>query len=152
RSRRGGSSIRIGRGLEAEGRGRRTPPDGTEPGVGRATRHGGGRRSSEEPAMSAQGPIITVARWQLSVEGVESVLPLLADLRRRTLAEPGCQGYDVFRSVETPGELLLVERYRDDAALQAHRTSKHYQELVVQRILPLISARKVELLRAIEPA
>ena len=102
--------------------------------------------------MSAPGPIVSVARWQLSIEAVESILPLVAELRRQTLAEPGCRGYDVFRSVETPGQLLLLERYRDDAALEEHRASKHYRELVVQRILPLILGRKVELLRAIEPA
>jgi len=102
--------------------------------------------------MSTQGPIIVVARWQLSEEAMEGVLPLVADLRKQTLAEPGCQGYEVFRSEEIPGQLLLLERYRDDAAIKEHRASKHYQELVVQRIMPLISDRRVELLRAIETA
>ena len=101
--------------------------------------------------MSAQGPIVVVARWQLSAQSVEGVLDLLAELREQTLAEPGCQGYDVFRSTLSPEQLLLLERYRDDAAIAAHRASPHYQTLVVQRILPLISDRKVELLRAIEP-
>jgi len=101
--------------------------------------------------VSAQGPIVVVARWQLSAQSVEGVLDLLADLREQTLAEAGCQGYDVFRSTVSPEQLLLLERYRDDAAIAAHRASPHYQTLVVQRILPLIADRKVELLRAIEP-
>ena len=99
--------------------------------------------------MSA-GPITVVARWRLSAQTVEGVLTLVADLRQRSLEEPGCLGYDVFRSTDNAGELLLLERYRDDAAIEAHRNSKHYQEVVVQRIVPLIIERKVELLRAIE--
>ena len=102
--------------------------------------------------MSTQGPIVVVARWQLGTQTVDSVLALLVDLRERTLAEAGCLGYDVFRSADDPARLLLLERYRDDAAIETHRASKHYQELVVQRILPLISDRQVELLRAVDPA
>ena len=99
--------------------------------------------------MSTPGPIIVVARWQLNAQVVEGVLSLVADLRKQTLAEPGCLGYDVFRSAEDPAQLLLLERYRDDAAIEIHRASQHYQELVVRCILPLISDRQVELLRAI---
>lgn len=100
--------------------------------------------------MSAPGPITVVARWRVNAAAVDSVLALVAELRPHTLAEPGCLGYDAFRSADTPGELLLVERYRDQAAIEAHRGSAHYQGVVVQRILPLLSDRKVELLRSIE--
>jgi len=98
--------------------------------------------------MSAGGPIIVVARWRMRAEEVEGVLAIAAELRRQTLEEPGCLGYDVFRSVDAPGELLLLERYRDEAAVEAHRAAKHYQDLVVQRIVPLLADRQVELLKA----
>jgi quinol monooxygenase YgiN len=81
-------------------------------------------------------------------DAIEGVLALVAELRRETLVEPGCQGYDVFRNTDNPCEILLLERYRDDSAIEAHRGSAHYKDLVVQRILPLLSDRKVELLRA----
>ncbi|RQR29520.1 antibiotic biosynthesis monooxygenase [Burkholderia sp. Bp9143] len=102
--------------------------------------------------MSAQGEVIVVARWQLGAGAVEEVLNLVADLRDHTLAEPGCLGYDVFRSVANPGMLLVLERYKDEAANNEHRASEHYQELVVKRILPLISDRNVELLQTITPS
>jgi quinol monooxygenase YgiN len=98
--------------------------------------------------MSAAEPIIVVARWQMAEERIAAVLELVATLRQSTLAEPGCLGYDVFRSVENQGELLLLERYRDNAAIEAHRNSPHYKELVVERIIPLLTSRQVELLRA----
>jgi len=95
-------------------------------------------------------PITVVARWHVSAQDLEWLLAQMPELRQRTLAEPGCLGYDVFRSVTGAGELLLLERYTDDDAIAAHRRSAHYQEMVVKRILPIVSDRKVELLRAIE--
>lgn len=97
--------------------------------------------------MSAAGPIVVVARWRMAPEAVAEVLGLVAQLREQSLAEPGCQGYDAFQGVGVPGELLLLERYADHAAIEAHRASAHYQELVVRRILPLLSGRQVQLLR-----
>jgi quinol monooxygenase YgiN len=97
--------------------------------------------------MSAVAPIVVVARWRMAPETVPEVLALVASLREQSLAEPGCQGYEAFQSVGVPGELLLLERYADQAAIESHRASVHYQELVVQRILPLLAGRQVELLR-----
>lgn len=92
-------------------------------------------------------PVVVVARWQVSADRLGDVLAHVAELRERSLAEPGCLGYEVFRAVDAPASVLLLERYRDDAALEAHRQSAHYQALVVQRILPLLAARQVDILR-----
>ncbi len=75
------------------------------------------------------------------------VLALVAELRARSLEEPGCVSYEVLQSVDEPGAILLLERYRDGAALEAHRSTNHYRELVVERILPMLVDRKVELLQ-----
>ena len=63
------------------------------------------------------------------------------------LSEPGCLGYQVLRSLEDPAGLVLIESYRDEAALDAHLSSPHYQDLVVGRIRPLLTDRRVEFLR-----
>ena len=94
--------------------------------------------------MSEQ--IVTIGRWQMRKETFGDVLRLTAELRLKSLAEPGCLGYEVFQHVDDPGALLLLERYRDSAALELHRLSEHYRELVVNRILPLLETRHVELL------
>jgi len=96
--------------------------------------------------MSAPRPITVVARWHAGGGSVETILGLIAELRPRALAEPGCLGYDVFRHIDSPGELLLVERYRDETALEAHRASEHYQDFVVHRIVPLLASREVDIL------
>jgi len=91
--------------------------------------------------------ITVVARWQPASGALGEVLALIAELRPKSLAEPGCLAYEVYQSVDVPRSILLVERYRDQAALDAHKQSAHYQELVVGRVLPLLTDRRVELLQ-----
>ncbi|WP_208452726.1 putative quinol monooxygenase [Burkholderia gladioli] len=98
--------------------------------------------------MAAPAAITVVARWQALPGRTADVLVLAAALRRQSLAEPGCLGYEVFRGVDDPDTTLLLERYRDPVAVEAHRASPHYRELLVERILPLLAQRQVELLRA----
>jgi quinol monooxygenase YgiN len=92
-------------------------------------------------------PLTVVARWQVQAGAVEQVLALAAQLRRESLAEEGCLGYEVYRNVEAPASFVLVERYRDQAALDAHRESAHYQRLVVEGIRPWLEERQVEILK-----
>lgn len=70
--------------------------------------------------------------------------------RHSALAEPGCVGYEIFQSVDGPTQLVLVERYVDRAALDAHTRSAHYQELVAERIRPLLTDRQVHFLEAVD--
>ncbi|GGC70300.1 putative quinol monooxygenase [Undibacterium terreum] len=103
--------------------------------------------------MSAATQITVVARWQLADNALSEVLSALGKLRLASLEEPGCLGYEVYQSMEAQHHsLLLLERYRDNAALDAHRQSAHYQTLVVGRILPLLKDRRVEFLQARDPA
>lgn len=97
--------------------------------------------------MDSSEQIVTVAHWQVIPQSLPRVLELLAVLREKSLAEPGCVGYEVFSHVGNTESLLLLEHYRDHAALEAHRQSAHYRELVQQTILPLLATRSVELLR-----
>jgi quinol monooxygenase YgiN len=98
--------------------------------------------------MSAAGQITVVAQWKPIDNALDALLGIIAELRPKSLAEPGCLGYEVYRSLDEPQTLLLVERYRDEAAIEAHRQSEHYQSLVVGRVLPLLAERRVELLAA----
>lgn len=102
--------------------------------------------------MGAPMPIVVVARWHMDPASVAEVRTLAQELRRSSLAEPGCLGYEVFHSPTEPGTLLLLERYRDAAAVAAHQASPHYQALVVARIRPLLTDRQVELLQAVPAA
>ncbi|APR81174.1 Hypothetical protein A7982_06521 [Minicystis rosea] len=99
---------------------------------------------------SSREPVIVIARWHAAAESFDRVLALVAELRRQSLEEAGCLGYEVLRTFDEPNTLVLLERYRDGAALEAHRSSSHYRELLAGRILPMLTARRVEVLRACE--
>ena len=96
--------------------------------------------------MNAAEPVVVVAHWQTSADSLDAVLEHVAALRPRALGETGCLGYEVFRSADDPTALVLIERYRDQAALDTHLNSDHYQEFVVDRIRPLLTDRRVEFL------
>lgn len=97
--------------------------------------------------MEASEAVVVVAHWQTTPDAVDTVLACIAELAPQSIAEPGCLGYEAFRSVEDQTSFVLIERYRDDAALEAHAGSPHYQEIVVGRVRPLLTDRRVEILR-----
>ena len=100
--------------------------------------------------MSASENVVVIGRWQTNEQTLSEVLKLVADLQVQSLAEPGCLGYEVFHRTDDPAALLLLERYLDNTALESHRSSKHYRELVTGRILPMLKDRRVEFLSARE--
>jgi quinol monooxygenase YgiN len=98
--------------------------------------------------MSAAGEITIVARWLVADGAMDEVMAIVAELRPKSLGEEGCLGYEVYQAVRHPRGLLLLERYRDDAALEAHRQSAHYQALVVHGVVPLLEERQVEVFKS----
>jgi quinol monooxygenase YgiN len=56
--------------------------------------------------------------------------------------EPGCREYQVHRSADRPSEFLLYEQYDDEAAYAAHQASEHFERLIREQALPLLTSRK----------
>lgn len=96
--------------------------------------------------MATTEPVVVVAHWKTTEGALATVLAHVAALRPHSLAEPGCLGYEACQSVDDPTSLVLIEHYRDTTAQEAHVGSPHYQELVVERIRPLLTDRRVEIL------
>lgn len=76
-------------------------------------------------------------------DAVEQALRRMAPLVRRN--EPGCTLYHANRSVEHRDVFLLYEHYVDQAALEAHRTTEHFQAIIEGTIVPLLESRQREL-------
>ncbi len=57
-------------------------------------------------------------------------------------SEPGCAFYQASRSTENPDNFLLYEHYVDQAALEAHRTTPHFLEIIEGTIIPLLEKRE----------
>lgn len=56
------------------------------------------------------------------------------------LEEGGCLSFDVFVSTENAQQVILVEKYADEAALQAHWKSAH-MAMYVEQTGDMIAAR-----------
>jgi quinol monooxygenase YgiN len=60
------------------------------------------------------------------IEGKEEELKRhLLSLTAPTLAEPGAIAYDLYQSTMNPAEFVRIERWRDEAALEAHKMTPH---------------------------
>lgn len=70
-----------------------------------------------------QRPVVVYATFSPQPGHEEDVRKILTDLLGPTRAEDGCDIFDLYRH-ET--EFALFERYRDHAAVEAHRGTAHY--------------------------
>ncbi len=70
---------------------------------------------------------------------------LFQKLTRATRAEPGCRMYQAHRSLAEPRRFFLYEVYDNQAALDAHRQSLHFDELVQRGLFRIIENRAPEL-------
>lgn len=86
-----------------------------------------------------------IARYTLAPGNEDAVLALLPELAEASRAEPGNLGFEIYRSVEDERSVVLLERYASKEAFAAHRESAHFKELVLERIVPLLERRVVEL-------
>jgi autoinducer 2-degrading protein len=90
----------------------------------------------------SQQPIHVFARWQAKEGQVDQVLHLLIELSQKSREEEGNLFYQVHQSITDPNILMLFEGYKDEAALAAHRSSDHFQALVVGKALALLVSRE----------
>jgi quinol monooxygenase YgiN len=66
-----------------------------------------------------------VATIPVKAEHVEAMREALTGLTEATRQEPGCVAYDLYESAAAPGVFVTVERWTDQAALDAHMQSPH---------------------------
>jgi quinol monooxygenase YgiN len=96
------------------------------------------RAEKENTAM-----IVLVARYYVKAgqgDTVEAALKKMAPLVKAH--EPGCRLYQANRSRENADEFLLYEHYVDQAALEAHRETPHFKEIIEGTIVPLLERRE----------
>lgn len=69
-----------------------------------------------------------VATIPAKPEAVDAIRAALQTLVTATRAEEGCLAYDLFESGAAPGTFVTVERWTDQAALDAHLQMPHVAE------------------------
>lgn len=75
----------------------------------------------------------------------EEALGYFRQLTGPTRAEPGCRMYIVHRSTTEPRKFFLYEQYDDQAALDAHRASPHFERYAKGGLFPIIESRSPEI-------
>jgi quinol monooxygenase YgiN len=71
---------------------------------------------------------------------------VLAALRRMSALvkqhEPDCHAYQFSRSIDDPDALLFYELYADQAALDFHRQTAYFKEIVEGEVFPMLASRE----------
>ena len=89
-----------------------------------------------------------LVKWQVKEEKLDEVLSLITPLKQASRQEPGNLAYEVYQSQAERSVIFLREIYANAAAVEAHKASSHYQSLVVEQIMPLLSHREVHFVNA----
>ena len=72
--------------------------------------------------------VVLAVTWVAKPGKEAEVANIFRKLEEASRQEPGCLMYVVHRHRTDPRRFFIYEQYRDDAALEAHRQSPHFQE------------------------
>lgn len=100
--------------------------------------------------MENQNPVYVFATWRVQEGEIDNVLNLLKTVHDESIKEKGNLFYKIHQSNTDLNTLVLFEGYTDEDAVAQHRNSSHYQEVVVQKIIPLLEKRAVVLASPLE--
>jgi len=78
--------------------------------------------------------VVLAVTWVANPGHEEEVAETFRKLQAASRQEPGCLMYIVHRQVDNPARIFIYEQYRDSAALEAHRSSPHFQEYAVSAL------------------
>jgi autoinducer 2-degrading protein len=88
-----------------------------------------------------------IVKWKIKASETARILELLPEMAGKSKAEKGNISYAIYQSETDPNELILHECYVDAEAVEAHRSSEHYQRIVAGEILPHLELREVTFVR-----
>ena len=86
--------------------------------------------------------VVLIATWVAKPGHEADIERIIAAMTPPSRAESGCEAYQPHRSTEDPRVFLLYERYADEAAAEAHRTSEHFRTHVEGQALDLLERRE----------
>ncbi len=84
---------------------------------------------------------VAIAQYKARTGEVDRVAAALRNMLEPTRAEPGNLEYRVLRDPDQPGVFVLLERYADEAAFEAHLASPHFTTYLRGQVLPFLAER-----------
>lgn len=86
-------------------------------------------------------------KWVIRETETPRILSLLKELVDQTRNEKGNLSYNIYQSVNNANELILHECYVDSEAMEVHKNSEHYLEIVARQIIPHLETRELSVLK-----
>src|SRR5664280_1627994 len=83
--------------------------------------------------------------WMAKPGHEDAVAGVFGKLRIASRQEQGCLMYIVHQHRTESRRRLIYEQYRDDAALEAHRRSSHFQEYAIDALKDIGRRKEGEL-------
>jgi quinol monooxygenase YgiN len=84
--------------------------------------------------------VVLAVTWMAKAGREAEVATLFSKLTQESRKEPGCSQYQVHRHRTEPRRFFIYEQYKDDAALEAHRTTAHFLQYA-KKDLPKVADR-----------
>ena len=84
--------------------------------------------------------VVLVVTWMAKAGHETEVATVFSKLTEESRKEPGCVMYQVHRHKTEPRRFFIYEQYRDDAALEVHRTAPHFLQYA-RKELPKVAER-----------
>ena len=88
-------------------------------------------------------------RLRIDQKDHEKIVEILRALTEASRREPGCVTYIPHFIEGDNATVLIYEQYRDEAALDEHRSSPHFAQYAVGGLYQLMKDRQVENLTAV---
>jgi autoinducer 2-degrading protein len=73
--------------------------------------------------------VVLAVTWMAKTGREAEAAAILEKLTTESRKEPGCTMYQVHKHKTDPRRFFIYEQYKDDAALEAHRTTAHFLQL-----------------------
>jgi quinol monooxygenase YgiN len=89
--------------------------------------------------------VVLAVTWVANPGKEEEVADVFRKLESAARQEPGCLMFVAHRHRTDHARFFVYEQYRDDAALAAHRQSRHFQEYVMNALSAIGVRREGEL-------
>jgi quinol monooxygenase YgiN len=84
--------------------------------------------------------VVLAVIWMAKAGHEIDVAAVLEKLTEQARKEPGCAMFQVHRHKTEPRRFFIYEQYKDDAALEAHRSAPHFLQYA-RKDLPKVADR-----------
>jgi (4S)-4-hydroxy-5-phosphonooxypentane-2,3-dione isomerase len=84
--------------------------------------------------------VVLAVTWMAKQGREGEITSIFSKLTEESRKEPGCVMYLVHRHKTEPRRFFVYEQYKDDAALEAHRSSPHFLQYA-RKELPKLGDR-----------